>query len=362
MARQKKQHLKKRKDGRYACRYKDRWFMGKTEEEALRSREQYKQAEKEGRLAVLQPITVEEYAAKWLPIHRGHVIDKTYNNYANWLDKLTPIMGAKLLQEVTIDDAASVWIKHPWKTSSTVHGAKMLYVAMFDTAVENGYCRINPFRSKQAAPPKLTNGTHRAITDDEIQLIESTQHRMQPAAMIMLYAGLRRGEVAALSSSDIDLKAGVIHVTKAIRYEGNNKPVIVSTKTQAGLRDVPIFPPLRPFLENRIGLFLPNRKGTYMCLSSISEAWKAYQNSLSLAAGHEVKIRFHDLRHTFCTMLRDSGVDIKQAMIWMGHSDEKMILKIYDHVTERRTQTSVDLVEKMLNRRRNSRQSVARET
>lgn len=44
-------------------------------------------------------------------------------------------------------------------------------------------------------------------------------------------------------------------------------------------------------------------------------------------------IRPHDLRHSFCTMLRDNGVDIKLAMRWMGHADEKMILRIYDHIT-----------------------------
>ena len=362
MPRAKKPHLKRRADGRYACRYKNKWFMGSTEDEALRAREQYKQAEKDGLLASYEPMTVAQYAAKWLPLHRAHVIDRTYNGYAHWLDRLTPIMGSKLLSEVTIDDAASVWVKCKWSSPATVRDAKMLYVGMFDTAVEAGYCRINPFRSKHAAPPKLTGGTHRALTDEEIHLIETTPHRMQTAAMIMLYAGLRRGEVAALSMSDIDLKAGIIHVTKAIRYEGSSTPVVVGPKTEAGVRDIPIFPPLRPFLENRIGLILPNRKGVYMCMESIQSAWKQYNKCLEMAAGHPVHIRFHDLRHTFCTMLRDAGVDMKQAMYWMGHADESMILRIYDHVSESRTKTSIDQVEKMLIGRQNGRQTVSHET
>jgi integrase len=40
-------------------------------------------------------------------------------------------------------------------------------------------------------------------------------------------------------------------------------------------------------------------------------------------------------------MLRDAGVDLKVAMEWLGHADEKMILKIYDH-TEERIKTSVE--------------------
>ena len=46
MPRQKKQHLKKMKDGRYFCRYKDKWFTGYDEQEVLEQREEYKRMEK----------------------------------------------------------------------------------------------------------------------------------------------------------------------------------------------------------------------------------------------------------------------------------------------------------------------------
>ena len=39
---------------------------------------------------------------------------------------------------------------------------------------------------------------------------------------------------------------------------------------------------------------------------------------------------------------------MKQAMVWMGHADEKMILKIYDHISLERTKKSDDQVEKMI--------------
>lgn len=40
-------------------------------------------------------------------------------------------------------------------------------------------------------------------------------------------------------------------------------------------------------------------------------------------------------------MLRDAGVDMKLAIRWMGHADEKMILRIYDHVTDLRIQSAI---------------------
>ena len=44
----------------------------------------------------------------------------------------------------------------------------------------------------------------------------------------------------------------------------------------------------------------------------------------------------YDMRHSFCTMCRDAGIDPKVLAEWMGHSDMSMIMKIYDHVTDER--------------------------
>jgi integrase len=85
-----------------------------------------------------------------------------------------------------------------------------------------------------------------------------------------------------------------------------------------------------------------------MTETGFSRCWESFVLHLSRNADHPVNIRPHDLRHTYCTILADSGVSIKQALVWMGHSDEKMILHVYDHITDRRTQESLDLVEKHL--------------
>ena len=125
---------------------------------------------------------------------------------------------------------------------------------------------------------------------------------------------------------------------------------------------MPILSPLRPILKNRIGRIAESAHGEIMSERAFRRAWDSYLLALSNAAGHPVSIRPHDLRHTYCTMLRDAGVDMKQAMIWMGHADEKMILRIYDHVGEKRTQNSVKQVEKMLNGMQNGMQNASHET
>ena len=65
MPRQKKQHLKQRKDGRYVAFYKGMPFYGYTEDDALALREEYKRKEK---LGFAGYVTLREYSEKWLKI------------------------------------------------------------------------------------------------------------------------------------------------------------------------------------------------------------------------------------------------------------------------------------------------------
>lgn len=364
MPKPKRQHLKQRKDGRYKCVYKGIQFMGTTPDEALEKRDAYKRMEAAGAIRTEDP-TVQEYAQKWLPLHKSDVSTKTYNDYAKQLEALCEAIGEKKMRSVTVDDAASVWVHYAGYSASTIHRAQILFVGLFDAAVENDIIRKNPFRGRYAKPPKAPSGTHRNLTEKEISLICSTPHRMQPAALIMLYAGLRRGEVLALSTDDIDYVARTITINKAVRFD-SNQPIISTPKTANGNRIIPIFSSLRPFLsiKRNTGILITTKSGGYMTDTAFRRCWDSYLLHLSKAAGHPVSIRPHDLRHTYCTMLRDSGVDMHQAMIWMGHADEKMILRVYDHVTDSRTQNSIETVEKTLLKVQNEVQtvSVSRET
>lgn len=353
MPRPAKQKLKKRKDGRYACVYHGIFFYGYTEDEALQAREEYKRQEAAGEYRRENP-TVRQYAERWLPLHKSNVSEKCYNDYKKQLDALTDAIGEKRLKDVSVDDAAAIWKHYSGMSASTIKRSRMLFIALFDAAIENDLCRKNPFRGRFAQPPKGTVGSHRALTDEEIALIRDTPHRVQLAALIMLYAGLRRGEVMALTSQDIT--EDEIIVNKAIRFDGN-KPIIVAPKTAAGVRHVPILSILRPYLENAPQRILASARGEIMTDTAFKRGWDSYLHALSLAAGHPVSIQPHDLRHTYCTMLRDAGVDMKQAMIWLGHSDEKMILHVYDHVTDRRTQNSVNQVEKLILNSQNDSQT-----
>ena len=356
MPRPKKPKLKERVDGRYKCKYKGHQFYGASPEEAVAKREEFKRQEATGEYIKAVGYTVAQYAEKWLPLHKADVSPKCYRDYEKQLHALTGVIGDIRLKDVSVDDAAKVWTHYAGYSASTIKRARMLYIALFDSAVENDLCRKNPFRGRFAQPPKGPSGTHRTLTDEEIELINTVPHRVQLAALIMLYAGLRRGEVLALTKRDIDLDSNTIMVSKSVRFVGN-RPTIEHPKTAAGTRLVPILSNIRPALANAPQRILSAQKGGEMTDTAFRRAWDSYMHALSLAAGRIINIRPHDLRHTYCTMLRDAGVDMHQAMVWMGHADEKMILHVYDHVTNTRTEKAVEQVEKLLFRVQNGVQT-----
>ena len=359
MPRIKKQHLKKRKDGRYACRYKNEWFYGETEQDALLQRERFKARERAGRAARYMRLTVNEYVNNWLPAHKAGVKPSTYNQYCSVLEHVAQPIADDLLDEITPDDIAVCYAGIKNRSESYIHKAKILLQELFDSAVDAGHIDRNPARAASVKPPRGESGTHRAITKAERELIEYTPHRCQLAALIMLYAGLRRGEVLALSARDI---GEYITVRRAVSYT-SNQPIISKPKTEAGERRVPVFGNLAPYLKNVHGLILPKMDGGIMTEQAFSCAWSSYMKALSRAAGHPVNIRPHDLRHTFCTLLRDAGVDIHQAIIWMGHADEKMILRIYDHPGNEREEAAKKQLEALFGSQNGSQnQSAAAKT
>jgi integrase len=192
----------------------------------------------------------------------------------------------------------------------------------------------------------------------------------------MLYAGIRPQEAKALDiRKAFDEKAGVLHITETAHRDGNNQYRITSTmKTKNAVRDVPILPPVADALKGRKGKLITSAKGKQITATTWRNAFASYRSAMETAingcqkrwygrtkahkkiladGGHlQEWINFdvvpYDLRHSFCTMLRDAGVDLKLAIQWMGHADEKMILRIYDHITEKRIENAVKNVERSL--------------
>ena len=368
MPRQKKQVLKKRKDGRYACRYKSQWFYSTDPDECLQLREEYKEAEKRGKVSTY---FVRQCGLNWLETNYPNANPRTYETIARHVHILNNAIGDLPVTDVRPSDIKAIYSSH-YKTLSNeyIKQAKNVFCGVFDVAVADGIISSNPARDRTAKPHKGTEGGHRAITDQEREwiLTKALNHRCHALAMTMLYAGLRPQEAKALViDRDIDFKAETVTVNQTAHADPNNIHKYVFTdrgKTRKANRTIPLRPPLKTALEGRTGLLISSESGGPVTRSIWFAAWRSYKNQIEkeingcqrrwygktrehidlLAAGKPLPpwISFdvtpYDLRHSFATMCRNQKppVEMHTVIKWMGHTDAKMILQIYDSVTTER--------------------------
>ncbi len=218
---------------------------------------------------------------------------------------------------------------------------------MFEFArKERAYNFCNPCEDLKIPKNSVTK-TRTAINKHTIQLILTTEHRAKLPACIMLLAGLRRGELTALTWFDIDFKNKIINVNKSYDFK---QCELKETKTKAGMRKIP----MNDFLCKLLLEAKKHSKGSYVVQKAYGgrmteTAWKrlfeSYMEALRVADGvDENNLCFadecfeeftaHQLRHTYCSMLQWSGVDIKTAQELMGHSEYGVTANIYTHVDD----------------------------
>ena len=379
MPREKKPTLKRRKDGRYRCVYHGLQFYGNTPEEAFAARDEYKLSSQKG---FSSRSTVTDYALPWLKRSFPSVADSTYTGLAIHLQHLIDCIGDKQLSDILPSDLKQVYAdEYRGLSNSYIRSAKQLFCALFDSAQADGLVRSNPARDKTAKPGKGKKPKERILTAQQREYIETlcTDHRMHPAVMAMLYAGLRPQECKALNiDRDIDFEKGIITVQKTAHVNGTKYDITGDMKTGWSKRTIPLFKPLKTALESRKGMLITSAHGKPVTVQAWKSSWRSYIYCMETAINgiskrwygktREQKIKKeagelpawidfdivpYTLRHAFCAFCRDNGVDINTCRRWMGHADAKMILKVYDSVSDDREQSERKKVEKQWNQVQN---------
>ena len=368
MPREKKQRLKKRPDGRYACRYHGQWFYSYDLDDCLRQREDFKAAEKRGRVAVW---FVKGYADAWLERSHPDIAPSTMKGLRTHLANPTDSIGNLPVHDVKPSDIKGVFsARYKGLSNSYIKAAKQLYCSLFDSAVADGLIQSNPARDRTAKPHRGTVGGHRSITEQERQWILTlcTGHRAHPAAMAMLYAGLRPQEMKALDiDRDIDFKRETVTVRQTAHTDTENGQKYAFSdrgKTDRANRTIPLLPPLKAALQGRKGLLITSAHGQPVTKTTWRVVWRSYVASMEtaingidrrwygrtkahkaiIAAGGTLPpwvsftVTPYDLRHSFATMCRSMHppIELHTVIRWMGHADARMILQVYDSVTDER--------------------------
>lgn len=235
--------------------------------------------------------------------------------------------------------------------------------SVFEYAIENRATEFNPCKYLKV-PRNATTEERRALSPTERKWVENTPHRAQPAAMLMMYSGLRRGEATALQWSDIDFKNKTITVNKSYDFKND---IIKKPKTKAGIRIVSVPAKLIEYfstLEKKSIYVLTTATGKMLTNSSWQTMWNSYMLDLNLKyglstvnrnkndpRGHVITIEPfspHCLRHTFCTIMYEAGIDVLTAKEQMGHNDIRTTLAIYTHLDSQHKKKNVSKLDEYL--------------
>lgn len=376
---------KKRADGRYLMQiYLGRDENGKKQFKNIyaKSEAELKSKEAEVRMQLgrgldllAQRDNFAIWADDWLRVKETEgITERQMDNYRHAIKVWKEQLDGYEIGDIRADDIERVllWLSGEGYARRTVEIYRSSIRQIMKRAVSRGVVMVNPVEQIEINVPGRKEESRRALTEEEQGWIWDTPHRAQAAAIIMMLSGLRRGELAALTWNDVDLKGRTITVNKVIEYSSSGVPTLRHvTKSAAGMRVVDIPKRLVDYmlqLPRDSALVIHSVKGKVMTPSAWTKLWLSYMRLINEKYGERTtkdlqptsksgpkvldmtipNITLHWLRHTFCTLLYLAGVDATAACAQMGHASVSTTLRIYTHLDAKHKRRAMDKLDAYL--------------
>jgi integrase len=212
-------------------------------------------------------------------------------------------------------------------------------------------------------PPRVERFEIKPFTSEEARafLDAARQDDLEALFKLALSTGLRQGELLGLKWDDLDLEKAELRVNQALqRYDGALH--LVPPKTPRSRRSVPIpalaVEALRQLryaqrdahlragsLWHETGLVFTTRWGTPIEPRNATRSFKQL-----LARAGLRPMRFHDLRHSFATLLLIQGVSARVVMEILGHSQINVTMNTYSHVLPALQRDAASRLDELLTR------------
>ncbi|MBE6817899.1 MAG: site-specific integrase [Ruminococcaceae bacterium] len=285
--------------------------------------------------------TFKSVAREWWAQHETEVAIYTADCYRKPLKDVEEYFGDCMLDEIQpldIQRFLTGMAKQKY-AKQTIKLRRIVLNMVYDYAILNGITQINPVTTVKV--PKGAKTTRRELPkDEEIKIaLASVSAPFGLYPVFLYYTGVRKEEALAIEiDKDIDFKNDLIIINKAVIFE-NNRPILKDgSKSEAGIRTVPLLRPLKDILQKqkRKGLLFPNEKGEYMSKSQFDQAYKDYRKATGITATG------HQFRHAFATLCYDAGLDEKDMADIVGHADAETTKRIYVHIKEQRRKSFTD--------------------
>ena len=345
--------MKQRKDGRWAQKVsingKTKWFYSSANTERKADAEIRKQIAEYQEENHKEKHNFEKAAYSMMAIKEKQVGFKTYESYDCALKHLSCFFGYNIE-----DIRPSMVQKHlnnmanQGYSYSSVTKVKIVFGLILDHAIIQNDLNIYNYMSSIKIPKNAHKGKVKAPDDLIIETIIKNANTVDFGMwnMILLCAGLRRGEINALQKRDIDFENNKIRVWRSTEFWGNNPHLKDMPKTESSIGDVPILAILKPYLEKHCEALKPDDflfdKTKPLTISAIRRRKEKYCKEI----GYDFNL--HQLRHAYAKLLYCAGVDPKTMQRLLRHADFSTTMNIYAEFDESVTNNTINIINKYM--------------
>lgn len=299
-----------------------------------------------GQSAVPCTITVSEFFYKtYLPLKKTEV-RAWQTQEALFRNHVDPALGNKVLSDVSREDCIALHADLMYKPTSykpaegekqktlsvaTVNRILILVKHMFNIALQRDIPGLkgNPMKIVIHADRSFKA---RCLTKEEINaLIESIDSQgdahLSTAIRLLLFTGLRRSNVFSLRWGWVNFSEGSIAVPKEFDKAKRGYKIFLSDYALETLKAHQRREGKSGFNPNGYAFANPKTGKPFRTRRSI---WLSCTEKAGVAG-----LRMHDLRHTYATMMLDSGSDITDVQKALGHTQLATTVR-YLHINEQR--------------------------
>lgn len=320
-----------------------------------------------------ETITLGEWLDLCLEVYmKNSLKQSTYLGYEGYIRvHLKPALGNVQLRDLSprlLQEYYNYKSETEGLSPKTIININLFLHKALSYAVTEGYIPNNP-----AASINLSRGNKPQIEiltrDEQAKLIRASyQHRYGVFIRLVLFTGLRLGELLGLRWEDLDMQTNLLHIRRTLnRLNKVKKPtapgekrteiVIQPPKSQNSIRSIPLLPAVVQDLMNwrsvqkndqimagnqyqDSGMIVTNPFGGFVEPRTFKDQ---YDQILALAGLKH--FTFHALRHTFASRAMEQGMEAKTLSVLLGHASVSFTMDTYAHVLTDYKKESMALME-----------------
>lgn len=308
----------------------------------------------------VRKIKVKEAYEEYLKIRKSELKRSTFKSQKYTIIGEIRKLEDYLLMNVTSRIVQNILLELPCSAEHRKN-KKVLLNLFFKYCLNVGYISENPIDNvvlpkRKKNLKKVRKKQNKYLTRAEVvQYLnflekEEKNQRVRLIVEFMYLTGLRFGEVLALTLEDIDFENKTLEVKHTLHTSGSKAEIFLdSPKSLASYRVIGISDRVLEIIEEYLliekeGRFIFTKNGNPFMIFSFNDFLKRSFKRSGIQKEEDFVLTTHVFRHSHISLLAELEVPIKAIMERVGHTNEKMTLGVYTHVTE---QMKFNITEKL---------------